>query len=148
MSQNELYDGRVSDLARLIKANHSRQSSRPARLLITNSFSVHKKKKQLLLRPPKNVGKNYLIKRQTTTTKTTTTMGNICHSGVKFNELVAAAVKPNFPTQGANGNLHLTAWHKSPRRAKRATAEEGRETRREWGKGGAVVNASLLGPPS
>lgn len=146
MSQNELYDGRVSDLARLIKANHSRQSSRPARLLITNSFSVHKKKKQLLLPPPKNVGKNYLIKRQTTTT--TIAMGNICHSGVKFNDLVAAVVKPNFPTQGANGNLHLTAWYKSPRRAKRATEEEGSERGQECGKGGAVVNASLLGLPS
>lgn len=64
-------------------------------------------------------------------------MGNICHSGVKFNELVAAAVKPNFPTQGANGNLHLTAWHKSPRRAKRATAEGGSERRQEGRKRGS-----------
>lgn len=50
-------------------------------------------------------------------------MGNIRRSGVKFNELAAAAVKPNFPARGANGNLHLTAWHKSPRRATR---------RRQW----------------
>lgn len=45
MSRNELYDRRVSDLPRLIKANHSRQSSRFCPfVLITNSFSVHKKR--------------------------------------------------------------------------------------------------------